>query len=93
MRCTVGLFANVRQQRHEPGALDRGGDRVLADRGAARLATADNLAMAVDQLESCGIYFGTTGGQVYVSPDGGDSWQAIVENLPSVLSVEVQTLP
>jgi hypothetical protein len=49
-------------------------------------------AMAVDQLESCGIYFGTTGGQVYVSPDGGDTWQAIVENLPSVLSVEVQTL-
>lgn len=50
-------------------------------------------AMAVDQLESCGIYFGTTGGHVFVSPDGGDTWQAIAENLPSVLSVEVQTLP
>ena len=50
-------------------------------------------AMAVDTLDSCGIYFGTTGGQVYASADGGDSWQAIVRDLPAVLSVEVQTLP
>ena len=50
-------------------------------------------AMAVDHLDDCGIYFGTTGGQVYVSPNGGDHWQPIVENLPAVLSVEVQTLP
>ena len=49
-------------------------------------------AMAVDSLDDCGVYFGTTGGQVYVSPDGGDSWSAIVHDLPSVLSVEVQTL-
>jgi photosystem II stability/assembly factor-like uncharacterized protein len=49
-------------------------------------------AMAVDKLDSCGIYFGTTGGQVYVSPDSGESWQAIVHDLPPVLSVEVQTL-
>ena len=49
-------------------------------------------AMAVDTLDSCGIYFGTTGGQVYVSADSGDSWMPIVSNLPAVLSVEVQTL-
>ena len=49
-------------------------------------------AMAVDSLDSCGIYFGTTGGQVYASPDGGDTWSAIVRDLPAVLSVEVQTL-
>lgn len=49
-------------------------------------------AMAVDSLDSCGIYFGTTGGQVYVSPDGGDNWNAIVHDLPAVLSVEVQAL-
>ena len=49
-------------------------------------------AMAVDALDPCGVYFGTTGGQVYVSPDGGDHWSAIVRDLPSVLSVEVQTL-
>ena len=49
-------------------------------------------AMAVDKLDSCGIYFGTTGGQVYCSADGGDNWEAIVRDLPAVLSVEVQTL-
>jgi photosystem II stability/assembly factor-like uncharacterized protein len=49
-------------------------------------------AMAVDRLDKCGIYFGTSGGQVYVSADGGDSWNAIVHDLPAVLSVEVQTL-
>ena len=50
-------------------------------------------AMAVDQLDECGVYFGTTGGQVYCSNDAGDTWQAIVHDLPAVLSVEVQTLP
>jgi photosystem II stability/assembly factor-like uncharacterized protein len=49
-------------------------------------------AMAVDSLDSCGIYFGTTGGQVYASADAGDSWNAIVHDLPAVVSVEVQTL-
>jgi len=49
-------------------------------------------AMAVDRLDECGIYFGTTGGQVYASRDAGDSWEAIVRDLPAVLSVEVQTL-
>jgi len=50
-------------------------------------------AMAVDNLDSCGVYFGTTGGQVYCSPDSGDSWTPVVRDLPAVLSVEVQTLP
>ena len=50
-------------------------------------------AMAVDSLEPCGVYFGTTGGQVYASADSGDSWNPIVRDLPAVLSVEVQTLP
>ena len=49
-------------------------------------------AMAVDSLDKCGIYFGTTGGQIYCSPDAGDSWEPIVRDLPPVLSVEVQTL-
>ena len=49
-------------------------------------------AMSVDALDSCGIYFGTTGGQVYGSANAGDSWNAIVRDLPPVLSVEVQTL-
>ena len=50
-------------------------------------------AMAVDRLDECGIYFGTTGGQIYMSPNGGDHWTAIARDLPAVLSVEVQTLP
>jgi len=49
-------------------------------------------AMAVDSLDECGIYFGTTGGQVYASADAGDTWNAIVRDLPPVLSVEVQML-
>jgi len=49
-------------------------------------------AMAVDTLDRCGVYFGTTGGQVYASADSGDSWSPIVRDLPAVLSVEVQTL-
>jgi len=49
-------------------------------------------AMAIDSMDSCGVYFGTTGGQVYASTDGGDNWSAIVRDLPAVLSVEVQTL-
>ena len=50
-------------------------------------------ALSVDSLEECGVYFGTTGGQVYGSSDAGDTWQAIVHDLPAVLSVEAQTLP
>ena len=50
-------------------------------------------AMAVDSLDECGIYFGTSGGQVYASADAGDTWSAIVRDLPPVVSVEVQTLP
>jgi hypothetical protein len=49
-------------------------------------------SMSIDQLDPCGIYFGTTGGQVYASNNGGDSWAPIVHDLPPVLSVEVQTL-
>src|ERR687892_665419 len=50
-------------------------------------------AMSVDNLDPSGIYFGTTGGQVYCSPNGGDTWSAIVHDLPAVLSVEVQVVP
>jgi len=49
-------------------------------------------ATCIDSLEPCGVYFGTTGGQVYASADGGETWNAIVRDLPAVLSVEVQAL-
>jgi photosystem II stability/assembly factor-like uncharacterized protein len=50
-------------------------------------------AMSIDALDACGVYFGTTGGQVYASSDAGENWAPIVRDLPPVLSVEVQTLP
>jgi hypothetical protein len=50
-------------------------------------------AMSVDTLDPCGVYFGTTGGQVYASADAGDNWMPIVHDLPAVLSVEAQILP
>ncbi|MEX0676988.1 MAG: exo-alpha-sialidase [Pirellulales bacterium] len=50
-------------------------------------------AMAIDSLDPCGVYFGTSGGQVYASANAGDSWAPIVRDFPPVLSVEVQTLP
>jgi photosystem II stability/assembly factor-like uncharacterized protein len=49
-------------------------------------------ALSVDTLDPCGVYFGTTGGQVYASADNGDHWTAIVHDLPAVLSVEAQVL-
>ena len=49
-------------------------------------------AMAVDSLDPCGVYFGTTGGQVYASANGGGAWAPVVRDLPPVLSVEAQTL-
>ena len=60
-------------------------ERLLRERAARRDGG--------DSLDSCGVYFGTTGGQVYASADAGDNWTAIVRDLPAVLSVEVQTLP
>ena len=50
-------------------------------------------AMSADTLDPCGVYFGTTGGQVYGSADAGDTWTPIVRDLPAVLSVEAQVLP
>lgn len=50
-------------------------------------------AMSVDSLDPCGVYFGTTGGQVYGSADGGETWKIIADSLPKVLSVEAQVIP
>lgn len=49
-------------------------------------------AMAVDRLDDCGVYVGTTGGDVWASANAGDTWSAIARGLPRILSVEVQTL-
>ena len=67
-----------------------------ADRGLPQKDCYVNVlrdAMAVDALDACGIYFGTTGGRSTPRADGGDHWTAIVRDLPAVVSVEVQSLP
>ena len=67
-----------------------------ADRAACRRRTATSTSCATPwpstSTSPAGVYFGTTGGQVYASADSGDSWAPIVRDLPPVLSVEVQTL-
>ena len=46
-------------------------------------------ASATDRLDPLGVYFGTQGGSVYVSPNEGDEWLEAASDLPPVLSVEV----
>ncbi len=73
-----------------------GGEWELLERGLPQRDCYVNVlrdAMAVDGLDDCGVYVGTTGGQVFASADAGDTWTAIAEHLPAVLSVEVQTIP
>lgn len=45
-------------------------------------------ALALDTCLQAGVYVGTNTGQVFYSRDEGDSWQALAEYLPPVLSVE-----
>ena len=84
----------LRVYRSKTGGQDSGGWEPLT-KGLPQQDCYVNIlrdAMCVDTLDPCGIYFGTTGGQVYASSNGGDSWTPIVRDLPAVLSVEVQTL-
>jgi hypothetical protein len=43
--------------------------------------------MCIDEESRPGIYFGTTGGEVWSSPDGGESWRCIAQRLPEIYSV------
>jgi hypothetical protein len=49
-------------------------------------------AMAADQINPGGIYFGTSSGAVYGSRDTGESWSEIARGLPRILSVEAYVL-
>jgi len=51
--------------------------------------TVKRQCMAIDRCESAGLYFGTTGGEVWASLDEGESWQQIAQHLPHIYSVEV----
>lgn len=44
--------------------------------------------MAIDHLDPCGVYLGTTSGQIFASKDAGDSWELMFENLPPINSLE-----
>jgi hypothetical protein len=48
--------------------------------------------MAVDRLDPVGVYFGTSGGQLYGSSDEGQSWSIVADNLPSIWSVEAHVV-
>ena len=44
--------------------------------------------MATDSLDDCGIYVGTTTGQLFYSRDNGDNWELMMEHLPPILALE-----
>ena len=44
--------------------------------------------MATDHLDHCGIYLGTTTGQLFYSRNDGDSWELLLEHLPPINSVD-----
>ncbi len=49
-------------------------------------------AMAGDEQEPAGVYFGTNTGSVFASADEGESWREVARHLPTILSVETLTL-
>jgi photosystem II stability/assembly factor-like uncharacterized protein len=49
-------------------------------------------AMAVDQRDPVGVYFGTSTGQVYGSADEGRTWSLLVDRLPPIWSVETAVI-
>lgn len=45
-------------------------------------------ALSLDGLDPCGVYFGTTSGSLYASPDLGETWSRLAADLPRILCVE-----
>jgi photosystem II stability/assembly factor-like uncharacterized protein len=45
-------------------------------------------SMSVDRMDPCGVYFGTSTGQVFGSTDEGASWSLLADYLPPIWSVE-----
>jgi hypothetical protein len=44
--------------------------------------------MSMDTLDDPGVYFGTSTGQLFASPNAGKEWSEIATYLPSITSVE-----
>lgn len=55
--------------------------------------TVKRQAMTTDDHDPVGVYFGTTGGEVWCSTDEGDHWDRIAAHLPEIYSIEVMTTP
>ena len=51
--------------------------------------TVKRQAMAGDARDPVGLYFGTTGGELWMSRDEGAQWQCIARHLPEIYSVEI----
>lgn len=55
--------------------------------------TVKRQCMAVDGMDSLGVYLGTTNGQLWGSFDEGENWQPIAMDLPQIFSIEVEITP
>ena len=44
--------------------------------------------MATDSMDECGVYFGTTTGQIFFSRDNGDGWELMIDYLPPINPVD-----
>ena len=44
-------------------------------------------AFTADALDPVGLYFGTTSGEIWMSPDEGAAWRTLAAHLPYILSV------
>ncbi len=64
------------------------------DSGLPRRAwyTVKRQAMAADQHDPVGLYFGTTSGELWASRNEGGKWACVTEHLPHIYSVEVAEL-
>jgi len=54
--------------------------------------TVKRQAMCVDSHEPAGVYFGTTGGELWMSRNEGERWQCIARNLPEIYAVEAAAI-
>jgi hypothetical protein len=72
---------------------DAGASWLLLENGLPQAAWAALFREASAFDDDGGVYFGTQGGQLWVSPDAGESWVEAARDLPAVLSVEVVEWP
>jgi photosystem II stability/assembly factor-like uncharacterized protein len=70
---------------------DAGASWTRQDKGlpARGWLTVKRQAMTLDDRDPVGVYFGTTGGEVWGSTDEGDTWALLTAHLPEIYSVEL----